>query len=465
MSVVALTRLIGEFISGLAFDHCPDDAVEMICNGTTDVAACIILGRDMPVVRILKEISVRPGSEARLCLGTERASAADAALINGTAAHAHDYDDIGIGAHPAHPSAVLVPAIMAEAEAHHLGGRQMITAYAAGYEVWGELARRDADPHHLNGLHPTGIFGAIAAAAACAKLLALDASRASHAVAIAASQGAGLVANFGSMAKPFHAGRAAQAGVQSARLAAAGMTAASDVIEQSTGFLRAVSPRGRVDLESPCGLGSNWWLTSNGLGFKLYPMCYGAHRALDGMLGLAAEYNVAADDVAGIELKMSPNQQINLVNHDPQTGNAAKFSAEFAMAMAVIAQRATTAELTDAFVQRNDVRALMKKVRISAIPGIGADRPNTPPDDRVIVTLRDGRRIERKLDHPRGHPERPIRGEDLWTKFADCVGDAMPSQGVRQLFDQLQALPELRSLDDLPVVANTDTVCVAARSA
>src|SRR5258705_428163 len=158
MSVVALTRLIGEFISGLAFEHCPDEAVKMICNGTTDVAACIILGRHMPVVRILKEVSVRPGSEARLCLGTERVNAADAALINGTAAHAHDYDDIGIGAHPAHPSAVLVPAIMAEAETRHLGGRQMIAAYAAGYEVWGELARRDADPHHLNGLHPTGIF-------------------------------------------------------------------------------------------------------------------------------------------------------------------------------------------------------------------------------------------------------------------------------------------------------------------
>jgi 2-methylcitrate dehydratase PrpD len=194
-------------------------------------------------------------------------------------------------------------------------------------------------------------------------------------------------------------------------------------------------------------------------------MCYGAHRSLDSMLQLATQHNVVADDVTDIELKMSPNQQINLVNHDPQTGNAAKFSAEFAMAMAIIARRATTAELTDAFVRRNDVRALMKKVRISTIAGVGADRPTTPPDDRVIVTLRDGRRIERKLDHPRGHPERPIRGADLWTKFADCCGDAMPSQDVRQLFDQLQALPELRSLDDLPVAANTGTVSVAARSA
>ena len=107
----------------------------------------------------------------------------------------------------------------------------MIAAYAAGYDVWGELARRDADPHHLKGLHPTGVFGGIAAAAACANLLGLDAGRATHAIGIAASQAAGLVANFGSMTKPFHAGRAAQAGVLSARLAAQGMTAAPDVIE------------------------------------------------------------------------------------------------------------------------------------------------------------------------------------------------------------------------------------------
>jgi 2-methylcitrate dehydratase PrpD len=452
--MVSLTRAIGEFIATLRFTDVPGEAMRIVCNGFTDVAACIILGRDMPVVDAVKQVSsvVPSGGEARVCFSAQGAHATDAALINGTAAHAYDYDDIGIGAHPAHPSAVLVPAILAEAEALRRGGPETIAAYVAGYEVWGELARRDADPHHVKGWHPTGVFGSLAAAAACAKLRRLDAGRAAHAVGIAASQAAGLVANFGSMAKPFHAGRAAQVGVLSARLAAAGMTAASDVIEQPKGFLHAVSPRGAIDVETPLILGREWWLLRHGLGFKLYPMCYGAHRSLDGMLELVGEHDVVADDVTDVEVEMSPNQQLNLVNHDPQTAMDAKFSEEFAMAMAIIARRATMAEVADGFVRRDDVRALMKKVRITTIPGVGDDRPTTPPADRITVTLRDGRRLQRKLDNPRGHPERPLGGEELWIKFADCVSDAMPTVSARLFFDQLQALDKLGSVTELPLV-------------
>jgi 2-methylcitrate dehydratase PrpD len=452
--MVPLTGAIGEFIAALRFTDIPGEAVPIVRNGVTDVAACIILGRDMPVVGAVRQVSnvVLSGGEARICFSAEGAPAADAALINGTAAHAYDYDDIGIGAHPAHPSAVLAPAILAEAEVLGRGGPAIITAYMAGYEVWGELARRDADPHHLKGWHPTGVFGSLAAAAACAKLRGLDAAHAAHAVGIAASQAAGLAANFGSMAKPFHAGRAAQVGVVSARLAAAGMTAAPDVIEQPKGFLHAVSPRGAIDFDTPTIFGREWWLLRHGLGFKLYPMCYGAHRSLDGMLELVTEFNVAAHDVIDVEVEMSPNQQLNLVNHDPQTAMDAKFSEEFAMAMAIIARRATMAEVVDDFVQRPDVRALMKKVRIATIPGVGDDRPSTPPADRITVTLRDGRRLQRKLDHPRGHPQRPLGGEELWIKFSDCVGEAMPAPSARSLFDRLQALDKLEAVSELALV-------------
>jgi 2-methylcitrate dehydratase PrpD len=458
--------MIGEFIAGLRHADIPAPAVRTVCNGFTDVSACMILGRDTAVVDVLKRtLGVVPGDgEARICFSAKGASAMDAALINGTAAHAHDYDDIGIGVHPAHPSAVLAPAILAEAQVLRCTGREMIAAYVAGYEVWGELARRDAQPHHLKGWHPTGAFGALAAAAACAKLRGLDAGRASHAVALAATQASGLAANFGSMAKPFHAGRAAQVGVFSARLAAAGMTAASDVIEQPKGFLYAVSPRGAIDVESPPIFGQQWWLVSHGLGFKLYPMCYGAHRSLDGMLRLAADHDVDPAEVTDIETEMSPNQQLNLVNHDPQTATAAKFSAEFALAMAIVARRATMAELTDDFLHRADVQALMKRVRITTIPGVGDDRPTTPPADRITVTLRDGRRLQRKLDHPRGHSEHPLVGDELWMKFADCVCDALPPVRSRELFDRLQALDRLGSVSELPSINEDKQTCASSAS-
>jgi 2-methylcitrate dehydratase PrpD len=453
--MIPLTRLIGEFVAGPRYDEIPAAAVRTVCNGFTDVSACIVLGRDMPVARAVMQVSnLTPGGEARVCFGPLGANAPEAALINGTSAHALDYDDVGIGAHPAHPSAVLAPAILAEAEVLRRSGRDMIAAYVAGYEVWGELARRDADPHNMRGFHPTGVFGALAAAAACAKLRGLDARAASNAIGIAASQAGGLVANFGSMAKPFQAGHPAMVGVRSARLAAAGMDAKADVIEQ--GFLPAVSPRGRVDLESPPIFGREWWTVTNGLGFKLFPMCYGTHRSLDGMLQLMAETPTAPEQVAGIDVEMSPNQQINLINHDPQTGLQAKFSEEFAMAMAVIAKRATMTEVSDSFVQRPDVRALMKKVRITTIPGVGDDRPSTPPNDGVTVTLNDGRKLTRRFDNPRGHPRKPVDGDVMWMKFSDCVIDAMPPAAAREMFDKLQSLDRLPSVRDLPLIAQAD---------
>ena len=147
------------------------------------------------------------------------------------------------------PSAALVPAILAAGQELGSTGAQMLDAYVAGYEVWANLVERETDVHHMKGWHPTGIFGAIGAAAACAALRKLDAKQSSYALGLGASQSAGLMANFGSMAKPFHAGRAAQAGVMAARLAAGGFTAQPDVLEHPQGFLAAVSPQGNVDRE------------------------------------------------------------------------------------------------------------------------------------------------------------------------------------------------------------------------
>jgi 2-methylcitrate dehydratase PrpD len=395
--------------------------------------------------------TVRPrGGEARICFGTEGASAVEAALVNGAAAHALDYDDVGIGVHPAHPSAALGPAVLAEGEALGLSGRDVLAAYVTGYEVWVELGRRDRTPHHVKGWHPTATFGAVAAAAAAARLHGLDARRAAHAVAIAASQAGGIVANFGSMTKPFHAGRAAQVGVLSARLAAAGMTAAADALESPKGFLHAISPQGEVDLDAAPEFGRSWWILRHGLGFKLYPMCYGTHRALDGMLALVREHEIAAADVAGIEIVMGPVQLVTLVNHDPKTGLEGKFSAEFALAIAVIARRAGVAEVSDEFVQRADVRALMRKVRITVDPKADPVGPDDAPRDRIVVTLGDGRRLERALDFPRGHARRPVGPEVLWEKFSDCVRGALAPAAARHLFERLQALDRMESFADLP---------------
>jgi 2-methylcitrate dehydratase PrpD len=216
-----------------------------------------------------------------------------------------DYDDVALYGHP---SAVLVPAILAEGEAIGASGREAVCAYVAGYETWSDLIGRDRDLHHDKGWHPTGVFGTVAAAAAAAKLRRLNAERASHAVGLAASMAAGLTANFGSMAKSWVAGRAAQNGVLAARLAAAGMTAAPDALERAPGFLHAFSPHGDVDLERGTTFGREWTILRHGLSVKRYPMCFYGQRGLDAMFALLAEHPLRPDEVRRVRVLLGPTE-------------------------------------------------------------------------------------------------------------------------------------------------------------
>ena len=161
-----------------------------------------------------------------------------------------------------------MPAVLAEGERLGASGRELIAAYVAGYETWGELASRDADKHHGKGWHPSAVFGAVAAAAAGARLAKLDAGRTAHALAAAASMAGGLTANFGSMMKPLQVARAAQSGLIAARLAAKGFTASPDALEHRSGFLNAFSPAGRVRTDDAI---ADWHILKNGLNIKRYP--------------------------------------------------------------------------------------------------------------------------------------------------------------------------------------------------
>ncbi|MBO0739741.1 MAG: MmgE/PrpD family protein, partial [Alphaproteobacteria bacterium] len=286
---MSLTYELGRFVADVSFERLPLEAVEVARTGFVDCIATMIAGAHDPAPQLLRKALGPVGAEASLYFSGERAPAPEAAWINGTAGHALDYDDVA--SLRGHPSTVLVPAILAEAEALGASGRHMLAAYVAGYETWAELAWRDPGHHHRKGWHPTGIFGPIGAAAACASLRRLDAERTARALAIAASQGSGVMANFGTMTKPFHAGRSAHSGLLAARLAEVGFTASPDALEHPQGFLSAVSPAGEVDRETPAQmLGSEWKIVKYRLGIKKYPACYCTHRALDAMLELLGRH-------------------------------------------------------------------------------------------------------------------------------------------------------------------------------
>jgi aconitate decarboxylase len=437
-----LTRNLGVFVSSLEFKKIPASAVETVKRGFIDCVGVMFAGRDEPVVGILREFVVSsPAGEATILHDKGKANSPEAALLNAAAAHALDYDDVAIDGHP---SVVLVPAALAEGERLRASGAELIAAYVAGYEVWGELASRDADKLHAKGWHPSAVFGAVAAAAVGARLARLDAARSAHAIAAAASMAGGITANFGSMMKPLQVARAAQSGLFAARLAAKGFTASLDALEHRGGFLNAFSPAGRARVEGELAAGRDWHILKNGLNIKRYPVCYALHRSIDGLLFLNSKNKIRHEDVKEIELSIG-KLQVGMLRHSrPQTALDAKFSAEFAAASAVLAGRVGLAELRDEFVSSAPVQALLRKVKVTAQDDPDPEDRLFSRSDTVRVTLADGTVLAGEpVRHALGHARNPVGLDELREKFEDCVGIALAPRRRESLFAQLMELEKL----------------------
>lgn len=443
-----LTADLGTFLANIKYEGMPRDVLTLVRDGFTDTVGVIMVGIPEPVVDIVRRTMIAPSGskDARACLSTLYTSAPDAALLGGTAAHALDYDDQSLSGHP---SAVLVPAILAEGEKLGADGRLMSAAYVAGYEVWAELLRRDAN-YHRKGWHPTSVYGSIAAAASVCVLHGLPAERAATALAIAASHAGGLAVNFGTMTKPYHAGMCARAGVVAARLAAAGMTAKFDALEHPQGFLQAFSP-GTPDLASPARVGTEWYILRHRTCIKKYPTCYFTHRSFDATVKLLAGRNLTADDIEQIEVTMGRGQTTVLVNERPKTGLEGKFSEQFAMAAAVILGRMGVNEVNDETVQRADIQAFFPKVKLNPVDEYDTRDPAHSPTERVVVRLKKGDVLDSgPIAKIAGHADEPLTIEELWTKFKDCTALTHTESDARRLFEQLQSVETLSSVKALP---------------
>lgn len=442
---MGLTRDLGVLVSTLLYENIPAPALDTAKRGFIDCVGVMFAGREEPVVQLLlNEKLFSENKEARILFDQGFSSSPDAALLNATAGHALDYDDVAIDGHP---SVVLVPAVLAEGERLGASGRELIAAYVAGYETWGELASRDADKHHGKGWHPSAVFGAVAAAAAGARLAKLDAGKTAHALAAAASMAGGLTANFGSMMKPLQVARAAQSGLIAARLAAKGFTASPDALEHRGGFLNAFSPAGRVRTDDAI---ADWHILKNGLNIKRYPVCYALHRSIDGILSLNSGGKIIPEKVKEIELSIGRLQAGMLRHSRPQNALDAKFSAEFAASSAVLAGRVGLAELSDGFVRSAPVQQMLAKVRVRPVDDPDPEDPIFARNDAVTVTLGDGTVLAgAPVRYALGHARNPIGLDELRAKFVDCVGGALPASRRDGLFERLAALEGLPSVATL----------------
>src|SRR5262249_32326334 len=265
-----------------------------------------------------------------------KASAHDAALVNGTAAHALDYDDVTWGL-IGHPSVSLVPSVFALGEHVNASGRDVLLAYAVGFEVMAKIGRTTQPQHSLEGgWHATGTIGAFGATAACCKLLGLDADQTGRALGIVYSMTCGNVKNFGTMCKPFHAGLAARNAVEAAQWSELGFTSVPYPFDGSRSFHDVYSRGLQANMGALTELGRDYELVLRGVVIKPYPCGVALHPAIDAVLDLKARQKIDVDRIERIEVGMTRYTYDKLSYLEPKTGLEAKFSMPFTVAWALV---------------------------------------------------------------------------------------------------------------------------------
>lgn len=387
--------------------------------------------------------------------GTGLKAAADlAALANGVAMHAMDFDDTQLSTNPqsvygllTHPTTPVLGAASAAGELTRASGEELLVAYIAGVEVACRIADA-ADPrHYQQGFHSTGTIGAFGAVAAAARLLGLSPEQALHAFGIAAALGGGYRENFGTMTKPLHAGQAAAAGVTAARLAKDGFTAATNILEAKRGFYAAAAG-GYEPARIEGRLGQPFFFEHPGISIKPYPSGSLSHPGQDAILDLVLEHDVRPDEVESATAATNSAMPNALIYPLPQTALEAKFSFPFFLAIAILRRKAGVGEFRDEVVRSPEVQEMMKRCHHVADPQIDA-RGFHRLETRVEVRLRDGRVLERTYETATGHPEKPMSEERLEQKFLDCAALAIPVEQARRALAAIRGLRSISSLAQL----------------
>jgi len=435
-----------------------DAAWEAARRAFIDTIAVAVAGAAEPVARrVLATVRDWGEGTSTAILQGARLPPPWAALVNGAAAHALDFDD-NFDPAKAHASAVLVPAILALAEQEAASGRACLDAYVAGLQILGRVGQGVNPVHRNRGWHATATVGAIGAAAACARLLKLDAQQAGFAISLATSMAAGFMSQFGTMAKPLHAGLAAKSGILAASLARAGIDAGLGTLDGPTGMNRLmVGPdyeqlrdtlthieHGQNLRFETAQVGEPLLLLSSGLKQKRFPNCGSAHRAMDGLAALREAHGFAAGDVAAVHVRAPVSHFNNLMYTDPQDALQAKFSLEYALACLAVTGDCTLADFTDAAAMRPEIRALYPRIHRHAVDKAEGEFPT-----EVEVVLEDGRRFEKAMAWPVGSLALPFTEAQLWAKYDGCTAAVLPGDRAAALRAALARLPELADIAPL----------------
>jgi 2-methylcitrate dehydratase PrpD len=427
-----LTRTLAERAAATTYDALPDEVRELARQCVLDYLGVGLAGADDELARILLEELAEAGGKAQAGVIGHGAMlpVGAAALINGAIAHALDYDDVNL-AMPGHPSVAILPALLALAEERRASGKAVIAAFVAGYETCCRIGMALRPGHYTRGFHATGTVGAFGAAAACAHLMGLDAEATGRALGIAGTQSAGLKSQFGTMCKPFHAGRAAQNGLLAARLAARGFSSRPDLVECEQGF--AVTHAPEFHPEKALAEPKRGFHIFNNL-FKYHAACYMTHAPIECGRQLR-EQGIAPADIATITLKA--HHAIDKVCNipAPTDGLEAKFSLRQTVAMALSGvDTASLGAYSVATATDPALAALRERVNFDFrddLPEAGAE---------IDLALKDGRKLSASFDAGIPMADIAAQGRRLAEKFAALAAPVVGDARARELREMIAGL-------------------------
>ena len=374
-----------------------------------------------------------------------KSSALNAALANGTAAHAMDFDhSFTLMGQPTSP---IIPAAFALGEALGASGRQIIEAYGAGYEVTAKLVHSLRNSEH-EGWHAPSMVGVFGATAACAKLLGLNASKVEMALGMSASMAGGIVANFGTMTKPLHAGLSARNGVLAAKLAAGGYTANGKAIESGFGFYKVLHQNTSIDEKPIEELGQSYALLSDGIRIKPYPCGGLTHQAIDSILEFRAKNGLTPEMVERVDVDVVKHTFERIVFKVPQTSIQGKFCMPYLVARALIDGKVSLHAFTDAAVRDQNVLKLAERVQMNLDESLKKTDPGGRPC-RVTVRLKDGKVLTREAQNSKGSREFPMSDAELRGKFTECAREALSAEAADRALAMIEGLEKVENVRSL----------------
>ena len=443
MSATELTREIADIVARSNLSDVAPDSVACAKHAILDWMGVTYAGLSEPLSITLRD-TLAFGGPCTVIGTTQSASAHDAALINGATSHALDYDDVN---RMGHPTAPILPAVLAVGEARGASGDEILQAFIAGYEAATLIALQAMPTHYIRGFHSTGTLGTFGAAAGVARLLELDAETTAQALGLAGTQAAGLKSMFGTMAKPFHAGKAASNGVLAATLAANGFEARPDVLESKQGFLDTQSDAEPASVRDYT-FGN---LIRNNL-FKYHAACYLTHSTMEGLKRFSAEHAISADAISDIAIHV-PEAHLGVCNiQEPMSGLETKFSLRHCAAFVLRDfDTASIATYSDDNAQDPDLVALRQKVSV-----IG----NLPPGTQTEITIKTeaGQSIDVSFDV--GIPAKDLEKQehDLIAKFVSLTDDLVEGDTndfARSVLDLSQSASIGSFVQSLPLAKRT----------